>query len=120
MRLLRIRRAVCVLLVLVAAATGVQVAYGWTGTLYFSATASPGVPEYTAGWAYRQGNRQDTGTGFVPVEVWSLTSGYIVTNDQVAAGYIQQSYPSIYRRQGCWNPGISPFNYPYSFSCYWI
>ena len=71
------------------------------------------------GWAYRVGNRMDTGTGFVPVEVWSLTSSYIVTNDLIGAGYMDSTYGSIYRRQGCWNPGIAPFNYPYSFSCAW-
>ncbi len=53
MRLQRIRRAACALLVLAATATGVQAAYGWTGTLYFNSTASPGNPEYTPGWAYR-------------------------------------------------------------------
>jgi hypothetical protein len=120
MRLPRIRRTVCALFVLVVTATGVQVAYGWTGTVYFSSTASPQVPEYTSGWAYRTGNRMDTGTGFVPVEVWSVTSGFLVTNDESGAGFIQLGYPSIYRKQGCWNPGIPPFNYPYSFSCYWI
>ncbi len=119
MRLQRIRRAACALLVLAATATGVQAAYGWTGTLYFNSTASPGNPEYTPGWAYRVGNRMDTGTGFVPVEVWSLTSSYIVTNDLIGAGYMDSTSGSIYRRQGCWNPGIAPFNYPYSFSCAW-
>jgi hypothetical protein len=119
MRLLRIRRTACALLVLAATAIGVQAAYGWTGTLYFNSTASPGNPEYTSGWAYRVGNRMDTGTGYVPVEVWSLTSSYVVTNDIIGGGYIDSTYSSIYRRQGCWNPGIAPFNYPYSFSCAW-
>jgi hypothetical protein len=116
----RIRRALCALLVLGAMGTSAQIAYGWSGTNYFSATASPNVPEYTSGWAYRIGNRQDTGTGFVPVEIWSLTSSYIVTDDWISGGSISVSYPTIYRRQGCWNPGISPFQYPYSFSCYWV
>jgi hypothetical protein len=119
MRLRRIRRAACTLLVLAATAVGVQTAYGWTGTLYFNSTAGPGDPQYTPGWAYRQGNRMDTGTGFVPVEVWSLTTGYVVTNDVSGGGYVEVSYPSIYRMQGCWNPGIAPFTYPYSFSCAW-
>jgi hypothetical protein len=119
MRLIRIRRAACALLVLAATAIGVQTAYGWTGTLYFNSTAAPGNPQYTPGWAYRQGNRMDTGTGFVPVEIWSLTSSYIVTDDHIGAGYAEITYTNLYRRQGCWNPGIYPFNYPYSFSCAW-
>jgi hypothetical protein len=119
MRLPRIRRALCALVVLAATAVGVQAAYGWTGTSYFSGTAGPGNPQYTAGWAYRNGNRMDTGTGFLPVEVWSLTTGYVVTNDVVGAGWIEYSYPAIYRRQGCWNPGIAPYTYPYYFACAW-
>jgi hypothetical protein len=115
-----VRRALCALLVLGAMATSAQVAYGWTGTNYFSATGGQRVPEYTAGWAYRTGNRQDTGTGFIPVEVWSLTSSYVVTDDWAGAGQVGVSYGSIYRRQGCWDPGIAPFQYAYSFSCYWI
>jgi hypothetical protein len=120
MRLPRIRRAACALLVLAVTAIGVQAAYGWSGTTYFNATASPQVPEYTSGWAYRIANKMDTGTGFVPVEVWSLTSSYVVTNDYSGGGMIESSYPSIYRKQGCWNPGIPPFNYPYSFYCQWV
>jgi hypothetical protein len=119
MRLQRIRRTACVLLMLAATAIGVQAAYGWTGTLYFNGTAAPGNPQYTAGWAYRLGNRMDTGTGFVPVEIRSLTSSYIVTDDHIGAGFTAVTYRSIYRRQGCWNPGIAPYTYPYSFSCAW-
>jgi hypothetical protein len=119
MRLQRIRRTACVLLMLAATAIGVQAAYAWTGTLYFNSTAAPGIPEYTAGWAYRLGNRMDTGTGFVPVEIWLLTSSYIVTDDHIGAGFAAVTYQSIYRRQGCWNPGIAPYTYPYSFSCAW-
>jgi len=104
---------------LAATAVGVQSAYGWAGTPYFSGTVGPGNPQYTAGWAYRIGNRMDTGTGYIPVEIWSLTSSYIVTNDYIAAGFAEAGYGSIYRRQGCWNPGIPPYTYPYYFACAW-
>jgi hypothetical protein len=119
MRSLRTRRAACSVLVLAVAAVAAQSAFGWSGTLYFNDTAAPGTPQYTAGWAYRTGNRMDTGTGYLPVEVWSLTTGFVVTNDQQGAGLIESTYASIYRRQGCWNPGTVPFNYSYSFTCAW-
>ena len=120
MRSQRLRRALCALVLLAASVIGVQAASAWTGTQYFSGTAAPGNPQYTPGWAYRQGNRMDTGTGYIPAEVWSLTSSYVVTNDVTGGGFVEVSYPSIYRRQGCWNPGIAPYTYPYYFACAWI
>jgi hypothetical protein len=119
MRLIRTRIAARTALVLAVAAVAAQSAYGWSGTQYFNGSAAPGNPQYTAGWAYRTGNRMDTGTGYIPVEVWSLTTGFAVTNDVVAAGVIESSYSSIYRKQGCWNPGIAPYTYSYSFTCAW-
>lgn len=119
MRLPHLRRAICTLVLLGATAIGVQAAYGWTGNPYFSGTVGPGSPQYTPGWAYRNGNRMDTGTGFIPAEAWSLTSSYIVTNDFTGNGFVELGYPSIYRRQGCWNPGIGGYTYPYYFACAW-
>ena len=119
MRRLRTRRAMCSVLAIAVVAIGVPSAYGWAGTQYFNGTGAPGNPKYTAGWDYRTGNRIDSGTGYLPVEIWSLTTGFVVANDQLAAGVLEINYASIYRRQGCWDPGIAPFNYSYSIACAW-
>ena len=47
------------------------------------------------------------------------TTVFVYDGAPGGAGFAAVTYQSIYRRQGCWNPGIAPYTYPYSFSCAW-